>query len=73
MPKTFLALCAGVVGIMLALAADIVAIDKVDIPNIGPRYVWSPEEMDKLENVLAELLNQRDKLTAQLSNCKAGT
>jgi len=73
MPKTFLALCAFLVGALLMVAANTAAIDQVDIPNVGKRYVWSPEEMDKLENVLAELLNQRDKLTKQLATCKAGT
>ena len=73
MSRTFLALCALLLGILLAVAANTSAIDQVDIPNVGTRYVWTPEEMDKLENILAELLNQRDKLTKQLTNCRAGT
>jgi len=73
MPKTFLALCAFLVGAFVVVATETIAIDQVDIPNVGKRYVWSPEEMDKLENVLAELLNQRDRLTKQLATCKAGT
>lgn len=73
MPKTFLALCAFLVGALLMVAANTAAIDQVDIPSVGKRFVWTPEEMDKLENVLAELLNQRDKLTKQLATCKAGT
>lgn len=73
MAKSFLALCAFLAGILLAIAADTAAIDQVDIPSVGPRFVWTPEEMDKLENVLAELLNQRDRLTKQLATCKAGT
>lgn len=73
MNKTLLALLAFFVGVALALAADSAAIDQVDIPNVGKRYVWTPEEMDKLEVVLSELLNQRDKLTKQLTTCRAGT
>lgn len=73
MAKSFLALCAFLVGILLAVAADTAAIDQVDIPNVGPRFVWTPDEMDKLDNILAELLNQRDRLTKQLANCRAGT
>lgn len=73
MSKTLLALCALLLGILLAVAADTAAIDQVDIPNVGPRFVWTPDEMEKLDNILAELLNQRDRLTKQLANCRAGT
>lgn len=73
MSKTLLALCAFLVGALVVVATETVAIDQADIPSVGLRFVWTPEEMDKLENVLAELLNQRDRLTKQLATCKAGT
>ena len=72
MSKSFLALSAFVVGVLLAVAANTAAIKEMDIPNVGPVFVWTPNEMEKLDNVLAELLNQRDRLTKQLANCRAG-
>jgi hypothetical protein len=71
--KLFFALAAFAIGAMLVIAANTVAIRQVDVPNMGPVFVWTPEEMDKLENVLTDLLAQRDKLSKQLSNCRLGT
>ena len=67
------ALLAFVVGVLLAVAANTAAIKEVTIPNVGPVFVWTPEEMDKLETVLTDLLAQRDKLSKQLASCKLGT
>ena len=73
MSKLFFALAAFAIGAMLVIAANTVAIRQVDVPNMGPVFVWTPEEMDKLENVLTDLLAQRDKLSKQYSNCRLGT
>ena len=62
MSRTLLALLAFVVGVALALAADSAAIKQVDVPNVGPVFVFTPEEMDKLEQVLTDLLGERDAL-----------
>lgn len=62
MSKSLLALASFVVGALLMVAANTAAIDQVNIPNVGPRYVWTPEEMDKLETVLQSLIGERDAL-----------
>ena len=61
------------VGIFLAIAANSAGVRQIDVPGQGPVFVWTPDEMDRLEAVLTDLLAQRDKLSKQLSNCKQGT
>ena len=73
MSKTLLALLAFCLGAALFLAAPARGIMQMDVPGQGKVFVWTTDEMDKLENVLSELLAQRDKLTKQLSTCRAGT
>ena len=71
MPKTFLALCAFVVGVLLAVAANTAAIKEVNIPNQGPVFVWTPEEMDKLETVLQAIIGERDALKRKVQKLEA--
>lgn len=73
MPKLFLAMCAFVIGAVIVVATETRAIRQIEIQGQGPVFVWTPDEMDKLEAVLTDLLAQRDKLSKQLSNCRLGT
>ena len=65
------ALLAFVVGILLAVAANTAAIQEVNIPNQGPVWVWTPEEMDKLETVLQSLIGERDALKRRVKTLEA--
>lgn len=60
--KLFLAFVAFVAGALLVVATETSGIRQVEVPNVGPVFVWTPEEMSKLDESLDKLISERDAL-----------
>ena len=65
--RIFVFVCALLAGIFLVFATAASGVIRMVDPKHGVLYVWTEDEMDKLESALQELIAERDALKRRVA------
>ena len=65
--RIFLFVCALLAGIFLAFATAAGGVVRIVDEKHGVLFVWTVDEMDKLESALQELIDERDALKRRVA------
>lgn len=68
--RIFVFVCALLAGIFLAFATAAYGIREINDPKLGRLFVWTEEEMDKIESALQELVDERNALRRRVAEFK---
>ena len=70
MSRLFAFVAAFALGFLLAFATAAYGVFQINDPKHGALFVWTADEMDKLEAALQELVAERDALRRRVAEFK---